>query len=953
MKRFIALVLSLVMALSLCVPAWGETVNVADADALAEALAAGKDVVLASDIKIDPANLSNAYGTTGINVKNGETIDGGNHTLDTRGANGTWDSCINTTGGIIKNITVTGAFRGIFINHNSSHSEKVILENVTTTGTTYTISCDQGTNQGLEATNCAFYGWTSYAGTLGNAVFTNCTFGEGSGYAYCRPYAPTTFVGCTFEEGFRMDPRAEVFFDNCKLGDAALTANNLATLVPSNIANAKVLGSAAAPEVKEEVEAAEPKVEVSASVTDTASAAIVAGGVEIDETELESVATDIAASTEVSETEVVTALQSNGVSAAAGATVVVQPYFDVAVEDVDVANGTIALDITPMYQVVAATDPSDIKLDGTGKNAAVIGDPQEMTIPEGKSVEITVQIPDALAANGKLYVAHDGSELYEATVTGTAGAYFATFTTTSGFSPYVFYTDLQALLAAAAVNGDTVTLMGNVELPEELVLPDGVTLDGNGYTISVDDSATWVFAVLGSETKHLMELGNNCTVKNVTLDSENKVYGVQAYCVTGVKLDNVTIKNSKGAGLTVNGSDVEAVNLKASGNAWGSVNVDPGSGVTSVSEFTVSGANTNLADATAIWSDGNNVTAGTNDVEVAISGGTYSGAITVADGKGTVAISSGSFAVKPNSAYLASGFSLSQNSAGNYVAGAVTSSTAGDYKIYANTVAGTLHADVNENVASIFTKVPAAAPKMGDNLAWVGGNIEYYIAKDLGFNDLYFYEVTDKDDATHVIKNGKTVYKYVIMMSDPSEAAYTYTATVSKNTAMNSSDCGKVNVVGWDKKSVLYTYVDSNGLVQFATDDASAAANGTIRLNAAGVVDDYYKVNVNPHTFYPTYTKGDISGATCGKCGLVANRVKSAASLPEKYVLVTSVTCNGAFAGNILYYVPSTASLPSGGVVSGPIVESAETFDAGIAMYVGMSVMAAAGSAVVIGKKKD
>ncbi len=34
-------------------------------------------------------------------------------------------------------------------------------------------------------------------------------------------------------------------------------------------------------------------------------------------------------------------------------------------------------------------------------------------------------------------------------------------------------------------------------------------------------------------------------------------------------------------------------------------------------------------------------------------------------------------------------------------------------------------------------------------------------------------------------------------------------------------------------------------------------------------------------------------------------------------------------------------------------VQSAETFDAGIAMYVGMSVMAAAGSAVVIGKKKD
>jgi len=46
-------------------------------------------------------------------------------------------------------------------------------------------------------------------------------------------------------------------------------------------------------------------------------------------------------------------------------------------------------------------------------------------------------------------------------------------------------------------------------------------------------------------------------------------------------------------------------------------------------------------------------------------------------------------------------------------------------------------------------------------------------------------------------------------------------------------------------------------------------------------------------------------------------------------------------------------STPSATTPSTDKVTSAETFDAGIAMYVGMSVMAAAGSAVVIGKKKD
>lgn len=211
-----------------------------DDDGLVEALESGKDVVFNDDVKINPAGMSNAYGTTGINVKNGQTIDGNGNTLDIKGAGGTWDSGINTTGGTIKNLTVTGSFRGIFINHNSTHYEPVVLENVIIDGTTYTISCDQGMYQTLTATNSTFNGWTSFAATLGEATFINCSFGEGNGYAYCRPYAPTTFVGCEFEAGYRIDARAAVTFENCTIGGVALTADNLATLVTSNISNASV-----------------------------------------------------------------------------------------------------------------------------------------------------------------------------------------------------------------------------------------------------------------------------------------------------------------------------------------------------------------------------------------------------------------------------------------------------------------------------------------------------------------------------------------------------------------------------------------------------------------------------------------------------------------------------------------------------------------------------------------
>ncbi len=220
----------------------GEVVHVAGsqivetADALVEALENGDGVYLTDDVKIEPAGMSNAYGTTGINVKNGQTIDGNGHTLDIKGAGGTWDSGISTTGGLIKNIKVTGSFRGIFINHNSDHAEKVVLENVIIDGTTYTISCDQGTGNGLDAYNSTFKGWTSYAATLGNAKFVECYFGRGNGYSYCRPYSPTEFINCQFEEGYTMDPRANVVLENCTLNGVAVTADNLADLV-TNVAN--------------------------------------------------------------------------------------------------------------------------------------------------------------------------------------------------------------------------------------------------------------------------------------------------------------------------------------------------------------------------------------------------------------------------------------------------------------------------------------------------------------------------------------------------------------------------------------------------------------------------------------------------------------------------------------------------------------------------------------------
>ncbi len=211
--------------------------EVSTTDDLKKVLENKGNVLLTDDIDIAQAEAgSNGYGKTGINVLNGQTIDGNGNSIGVN-AWDTWDSAINTTGGLIKNIKVTSGMRGIFINHNSTNSEKVVLDNVIIDGTVYTISCDQGTNQGLEAYNSTFNGWTSYAATIGEVSFTDCNFGKGQGYAFCRPYAPTTFKNCDFAEGYEIDPRAAVSFENCTLNGEPLTAENITSLVTSNIEN--------------------------------------------------------------------------------------------------------------------------------------------------------------------------------------------------------------------------------------------------------------------------------------------------------------------------------------------------------------------------------------------------------------------------------------------------------------------------------------------------------------------------------------------------------------------------------------------------------------------------------------------------------------------------------------------------------------------------------------------
>ena len=193
-----------------------------------------KNVILLGDLKLsaNETAVHTGYGKAGVQVVNGAVLDGNGKTLTVTNAGATWDCAIYTNGGTIKNLTVAGAMRGIFM---GGATADVFIENVTFKNVIYTFNSDGGNSDfGVYLNGCTINGWTSHSDVHKEVVYTNCSFGEGSGYAFCRPYGPTSFVNCDFCEGYEIQPLAAVSFENCTIDGQPLTADNIATLVPYN-----------------------------------------------------------------------------------------------------------------------------------------------------------------------------------------------------------------------------------------------------------------------------------------------------------------------------------------------------------------------------------------------------------------------------------------------------------------------------------------------------------------------------------------------------------------------------------------------------------------------------------------------------------------------------------------------------------------------------------------------
>ena len=208
-------------------------------------------------------------------------------------------------------------------------------------------------------------------------------------------------------------------------------------------------------------------------------------------------------------------------------TIVIQPYLDIQITDVDATSGseTITLDITPMYRTVATTaklESGQIILDSKDSgtvNAVQIGDPRPLEI--NKPVTITLTLPANFAtSNETLYIQHikDGGRTYYYTGTvdtGTVDSKNLTFTNPNGFSTFTVSTTNGAV---AEVEG-----IGYANFQ------DAVDAVENGGIIKVLKSGD--YSVSGNKTFSIIyEAGIAVTLKAATgyvlTQEENNTYTI-------------------------------------------------------------------------------------------------------------------------------------------------------------------------------------------------------------------------------------------------------------------------------------------------------------------------------------------------------------------------------------------------------------------------------------------
>ncbi len=146
--------------------------------------------------------------------------------------------------------------------------------------------------------------------------------------------------------------------------------------------------------------------------------------------------------------------------------------------------------------------------------------------------------------------------------------------------------------------GASFTLTATVEVNRT------VSIDGKGFIIYGPPRGAEAHQGHG-----LTVYADDVHISNLTITGSGRS-NLNFYVATGGVVNNVVLSNAANAGMIVNGSVVTISNVTTSGNAWGGINVDQGSGVTEIPHLTVTNVTTHTSPTSgltpAIWVDKGN-----------------------------------------------------------------------------------------------------------------------------------------------------------------------------------------------------------------------------------------------------------------------------------------------------------------------------------------------------------
>ena len=257
------------------------------------------------------------------------------------------------------------------------------------------------------------------------------------------------------------------------------------------------------------------------------------------------------------------------------------------------------------------------------------------------------------------------------------------------------------------------------------------------------------------------------------------------------------------------------------------------------------------------------------------------------------------------------------------------------YDVYnAESTDGTVIAGMNDLTLK-YNKADKDAKQIAYyNLLDASGNIVRALATETGN-----YVAVDKaSDADYVVKYaGKNTVALYLVAAD----AVTYANGEGTAYTDLGKKCGQYDykTAGYTTSDKFYTAISEADdevylFVKGYNTDATLLVDGkVIAVHTIGKLSD----KVVQHTWVVDNAKMTAKCSACGATGKVY----------EKYAEVPSGADAELVAG-MWVVADKTATKPADGTNSSP-----KTFDAGIAMYVGMALTSVAGSAVVIGKKKE